>query len=64
MPVDQYAARKIILEIEKIQIDPRVIEENQEILDLISKGLLEADKLPIPRETEPWFVRNSRLPTE
>jgi len=64
MPVDQDAARKIILQIEKIEIDPEVIEENREILDLISGGLLEADKLPIPRETEPWFIRNSRLTTE
>ncbi len=64
MPVDQDAARKIILEVEKIQIDPGVIEENREILDLISRGLLESDKLPIPRETEPWFLRNAKLRTE
>jgi hypothetical protein len=64
MSVDPDTARKIVLTSENIEIDPEVIEENRVILGLISQGLLEADKLPIPKETEPWFLRDSKLRTE
>ena len=60
MPLDIVAARKVVLSFEKIQIEPEVLEDNLGIIDLMSSGLMEADKLPIPRETEPSFMRNAK----
>jgi hypothetical protein len=57
MGIDPQALRKIVTDLEKITIDPGIIEKNSSFLGELSEGVQKLDNLPISLETEPFFFR-------
>jgi hypothetical protein len=57
MVSESITIKKFIEESEKISFDQGIFEKYSGLLELISQGVLELDKLPIPMETEPFFTR-------
>jgi hypothetical protein len=63
--IDPQALRKIVMDLEKITIDPDIIEKNSGFLEQLSDGVQKLDNLPISLETEPFFFRTvNRQPKE
>ncbi|HZW54696.1 MAG TPA: hypothetical protein VFF30_00245 [Nitrososphaerales archaeon] len=49
-------AKKLVAHSEGLELDLRVLEQNEVLLDSVSAGVLNLNKLQIPHETEPFTI--------